>query len=45
MRDGFPNQPKILHGALVEYGLILPPLVVILQLDPLQLMGNTRHKA
>lgn len=37
MSDGFPNKPRILRGAFVEYGLSLPPLVVVFQFNPLQL--------
>lgn len=37
MSDGFPNQPKILRGAFVEYGLTLPPAIVVFQFNPLQL--------
>lgn len=37
MSDGFPNKPKILRGAFVEFGLSLPPLVVVFQFNPLQL--------
>ncbi|MDD5319213.1 MAG: hypothetical protein PHD43_01105 [Methylococcales bacterium] len=40
MSDGFPNKPKILRGALVEYGLSLPPLFVEFQLNPIQLTRN-----
>jgi len=40
MADGFPNKPKILHGAFVEFGLSLPPLVVVFQFNPLQLTRN-----
>ena len=40
MPDGFPNKPKILRGAFVEYGLSLPPLVVVFQFNPLQLTRN-----
>jgi hypothetical protein len=40
MPDGFPNKPKILRGAFVEFGLSLPPLVVVFQFNPLQLMRN-----
>ncbi len=40
MSDGFPNKPKILRGAFVEYGLSLPPLVVVFQFNPLQLTRN-----
>jgi hypothetical protein len=38
--DGFPNKPKILRGAFVEFGLTLPPLVVVFQFNPLQLTRN-----
>jgi hypothetical protein len=38
--DGFPNRPKILRGAFVEFGLSLPPLVVVFQFNPLQLTRN-----
>lgn len=37
MSDGFPNKPKILRGAFVEYGLSLPPLFVVFQFNPVQL--------
>jgi hypothetical protein len=37
MPGGFRNQPKVLHGAFVEYGLSLPPLIVLFQFNPLQL--------
>jgi hypothetical protein len=37
MSDGFPNKPKILRGAFVEFALSLPPLVVVFQFNPLQL--------
>lgn len=37
MSDGFPNKPKILRGAFVEYGLSLPPLFVVFQFNPEQL--------
>jgi hypothetical protein len=40
MADGFPNQPKILRGAFVEFGLSLPPLLVVFQFNPLQLSRN-----
>jgi hypothetical protein len=35
--NGFPNKPKILRGAFVEFGLSLPPLFVAFQFNPLQL--------
>jgi hypothetical protein len=37
MSDGFPNKPRILRGAFVEFGLSLPPLVVVFQYNPQQL--------
>jgi len=40
MPDGFPNRPKILRGAFVEFGLSLPPLVVVFQFNPVQLTRN-----
>lgn len=33
--SGFTNQPKILRGAFVEFGLSLPPLIVVFQFNPL----------
>lgn len=40
MSDGFPNKPKILRGAFVEFGLSLPPLVVVFQFNPVQVTRN-----
>jgi hypothetical protein len=40
MTDGFPNKPKILRGAFVEFGLSLPPLFVVFQFNPVQLSRN-----
>ncbi|MGH3901049.1 MAG: hypothetical protein ACRDTA_22945 [Pseudonocardiaceae bacterium] len=40
MTDGFPNKPKILRGAFVEFGLSLPPLVVVFPFNPLELTRN-----
>ncbi|MGD9157546.1 MAG: hypothetical protein PVG39_04000 [Desulfobacteraceae bacterium] len=37
MSGGFRNKPKILRGAFVEYGLSLPPLIVVFQFNPVQL--------
>src|SRR5262249_44596349 len=37
MPGGFRNQPKVLRGAFVEYGLSFPPLIVLFQFNPLQL--------
>jgi hypothetical protein len=33
--SGFANQPKILKGAFVEFGISLPPLAVVFQFNPL----------
>lgn len=38
--SGFSNKPKILRGAFVEYGLSLPPLLVVFQFNPIQLTRN-----
>jgi hypothetical protein len=40
LADGFPNRPKIVRGAFVEYGLSIPPLFVVFQFNPLQLSRN-----
>jgi len=40
MSSGFPNKPKILRGAFVEYGLSIPPLFVVFQFNPVQLTRN-----
>jgi hypothetical protein len=40
MSDGFPNQPKTLRGAFIEYGLTLPPAIVAFQFNPVQLSRN-----
>jgi hypothetical protein len=37
MPGGFNNQPKIVRGAFVEYGLSIPPLFVVFQFNPVQL--------
>lgn len=34
---GFSNQAKILRGAFVEFGISLPPLLVVFQFNPLQI--------
>lgn len=34
---GFSNQPKILHGAFVEYGISIPPLIVPFQFNPVSI--------
>lgn len=36
MSGGFKNKPKILSGAFVEYGLSIPPLIVVFQFNPAQ---------
>src|SRR5262245_14724390 len=40
MAGGLRAQPKIQRGAFVEYGLSIPPLVVVFQFNPLQLSRN-----
>jgi hypothetical protein len=40
MTDGFPNKPKILRGAFVEFGLSVPPLIVVFQFNPEQLVRS-----
>src|SRR5215831_8834594 len=40
MPGGLRNQPKIMRGAFVEFGLITLPLVVGFQFNPLQLARN-----
>lgn len=34
MASGFSNQPRILRGAFVEFGISLPPLIVVFQFNP-----------
>jgi hypothetical protein len=41
MPSGFSNQAKILRGAFVEFGISLPPLIVVFQFNPL-LITRTR---
>lgn len=41
MPNGFSNQPKILRGAFVEFGISLPPLVVVFQFNP-ETISRTR---
>jgi hypothetical protein len=38
--SAFPNRPKKLRGALIEYGLSLPPMWVAFQFNPVQLTRN-----
>ncbi|MEU6667879.1 hypothetical protein [Streptomyces sp. NPDC046727] len=40
MSNGFPNKPKILRGAFIEFGLSLPPLAVVFQFNPVQVTRN-----
>jgi hypothetical protein len=40
MADGFPNRPKILRGAFVEFPLGLPPNLVVFQFNPVELTRN-----
>lgn len=35
LSGGFTNQPKILRGAFVEFGISIPPLIVVFQFNPL----------
>jgi Contractile injection system tube protein len=42
MPSGFRNQPKVLRGAFVEYGISVPPLIVLFQFNPLEL---SRHRS
>src|SRR5262245_56331046 len=42
MPGGFRNQPKVSRGAFVEYGLSVPPLIVLFQFNPLEL---SRHRS
>ena len=44
MPGGLRNQPKVFRGAFVEYGLSLPPLVVVFQFNPLQLSRSRRQE-
>ena len=39
---GFANQPKILRGAFVEFGISLPPLIVVFQFNP-QTISRSRN--
>jgi hypothetical protein len=44
MPGGLRNQPKVFRGAFVEYGLSIPPLVVVFQFNPLQLSRTRRQE-
>lgn len=35
--SGFSNQPKILRGAFVEYGISIPPLILVFQFNPVDI--------
>ncbi|MGH7597039.1 MAG: hypothetical protein ACREOI_11850 [bacterium] len=37
MPSGSPIQPKILRGAFVEFGISLPPLIVVFQFNPMMI--------
>ncbi|TET46795.1 hypothetical protein E3J59_02745 [Candidatus Aerophobetes bacterium] len=37
MANSFPNRPKLLRGAFVEYGLSIPPLIVTFQFNPVSI--------
>lgn len=43
MPGGLRNQPKVLRGAFVEYGLRIPPLMVAFQFNPVQLSRSRRQ--
>ncbi len=38
--SGFTNKPKILRGAFLEWGLSLPPLIVLFQFNPVELQRS-----
>lgn len=40
MPGGFKNRPRILRGAFVEFGLSIPPAIVVFQFNPVQLTRN-----
>jgi hypothetical protein len=42
MAGEFPNQPRTLRGAFVEFGLSIPPLFVVFQFNPVQIRRNRR---
>jgi hypothetical protein len=44
MAGGLRNQPRVFRGAFVEYGLTIPPLVVMFQFNPLQLSRSRRQE-
>jgi Contractile injection system tube protein len=43
MPGGLRNQPKVFRGAFVEYGLTIPPLMVVFQFNPLQLSRSRKQ--
>jgi len=44
MPGGLRNQPKVFRGAFVEYGLTIPPLMVVFQFNPLQLARSRKQE-
>jgi len=42
--SGFSNQPKILKGAFVEYGISIPPLIVAFQFNPVTISRDRTNK-
>jgi hypothetical protein len=44
MPSGFSNQPKILRGAFVEFGISLPPLIVVFQFNPVLITRSRTAK-
>ena len=44
MPGGLRNQPKVFRGAFVEYGLTIPPLMVVFQFNPLQLSRSRKQE-
>lgn len=45
MAGGFSNQPKILRGAFVEFGISIPPLIVVFQFNPLTISRSRAASA
>jgi hypothetical protein len=45
MPSGFSNQPKILRGAFVEFGISIPPLIVVFQFNPLTISRTRSARA
>ena len=42
---GFANQPKILRGAFVEFGISVPPLIVVFQFNPVTISRGRSARA